>query len=322
MKKLIVGPLVLGAALAFFVSGRAQDYPSRPIAIVVPYAPGGGVDRLARLVAEQLHQATSAPVIVENRPGANGNIGAEYVARSYPDGYTLLYAPPGPLVINKLLYAKLNYDSDTFVPISLIATSPNVLVVNPKVGADTIQQLIAYAKAHPDRLNYASPGNGGTPHLSAELFKSLAGVKMLHVPYRGTGPLMTDVLSGNVDLTFSELGNVLQHVRAHKLRALAVGSEKRNPALPDVPAMSELLPGFASATWSGLVAPAGTPPAIVQRLFTTLAQSFKQAEATKRVMEMSNLEAVVSTPEEMAHQMKSERERWSKVIREIGLTEK
>lgn len=322
MKKLIVGLVVLAAALTCPAPGHAQDYPSKPIAIVVPYAAGGGVDRLARLVAEQLHQAMSTPVIVENRPGANGNIGAEHVARSHPDGYTLLYAPPGPLVINKLLYAKLNYDSDTFIPISLIATSPNVLVVNPKLGVETIQQLIAFAKANPDRLNYASPGSGGTPHLTAELFKALAEVKMLHLPYRGTGPLMIDLLSGNVDLTFSELGNVLQQVRTHKLRALAVGSEKRNAALPDVPAMSEVLPGFVSATWSGLVAPAGTPPAIVRKLFSVLAQSFKQAEAAKRVMETSNLEAVVSTPEDMAQQIRSERERWGKVIRDIGLTEK
>jgi tripartite-type tricarboxylate transporter receptor subunit TctC len=319
MKKLIAGSIVLWVALLFSFAGGAQDYPSKPVAIVVPYAPGGGVDRLARLVAEQLHAAWSTPVIVENRAGANGNIGAEYVARSSPDGYTLLYSPPGPLVLNKLLDSNLRYDSDAFVPISVIATSPNVLVVHPHVGVESIQQLIAYAKANPDRLNYASPGAGGTPHLSAELFKSMAGVTTVHVPYRGTGPLVTSLLGGDVDFTFSELGNVLQYVRTKKLIALAVGSEKRNAALPDVPAMSEVLPGFLSATWSGLVAPAGTPPAIVQRISATLMQTLKRAEAAKRVLETSNIEVVVGTPEEMALQIKSERERWGKVIHAIGL---
>jgi tripartite-type tricarboxylate transporter receptor subunit TctC len=319
MRRLIKAALVLGAALALSAPGRAQHYPSKQVTIVVPYAPGGGVDRLARLVAEQLREAWSTPVIVENRPGANGSIGAEHVARSGPDGYILLYSPPGPLVVNKLLNPDLAYDPATFTPISLIATSPNVLVAHPKVGVESIQQLIAYAKANPDRLNYASPGNGGTPHLSAELFKAMAGVAMVHVPYRGTGPLMSDLIGGNVDLTFSELGNILQHVRAGRLRALAVGSERRNTALPEVPAMAEVLPGFASATWSGLVAPAGTPAAIVQRISSTLAQSFKRAEAAKRVLESSELEAVVSTPEEMMTQMRGERERWGRVIRAIGL---
>jgi tripartite-type tricarboxylate transporter receptor subunit TctC len=322
MKKLSLSAWMVAFALVLSPAGRAQDYPGKPITIVVPYAAGGGVDQLARLVADQLNKALNVPVVVENRSGANGNIGSEYVARANPDGYTLLYSAPGPLAINKRLYAKLNYDSDAFVPISEISTSPNVLVVHPELNITTIQQLIAYAKANPGRLNYASPGAGGTPHLSAELFKMLAGVSMVHVPYRGTAPLMTDLLAGNVDVTFSGLGNVLQYVETQKLRALGVGSAKRNPALPDVPALSEVLPGFISATWDGLVAPPGTSPAVVRRLYTALNQSFKQAETVRRALKATHIDAVVSTPEELTAHIKSEQERWGKVIDAIGIKEK
>lgn len=320
MKSSMLSRMLLAAVLASPVAAHAQDYPTRPIKIIVPYAPGGGVDRLARVVSETLREKWGQPVIVENRAGANGNVGAEHVEKAGPDGYTLLYAPPGPLVINKLLYPKLSYDPDTFVPVSVIAMSPNVLTVHPRLNVDSVQQLIVFAKAQPDRLSYASPGSGGTPHLSAELFKMMAGVKIVHVPYKGTGPLLTDLLGGHVDLTFSELGNVLQHVRGGKLHALAVGSAKRNPLLPEVPAMSEVLPGFVSATWSGLVAPAGTPPAIADRLSTVIHDALKQPEAVKRFLETSSLEVIASRPSEMALLMKQERERWGKVIRAIGAT--
>jgi tripartite-type tricarboxylate transporter receptor subunit TctC len=322
MKKIFAGMLALTAAIVLPASSLAQDYPSKPISIIVPYAAGGGVDQLARLVADQLNKTLNVPVVVENRSGANGNIGSEYVARANPDGYTLLYSAPGPLAINKLLYAKLNYDSDAFVPISQVSTSPNVLVVHPKHNITTIQQLIAYAKANPGRLNYASPGAGGTPHLSAELFKMLAGVSMVHVPYRGTAPLMTDVLAGNVDLTFSGLGNVLQYVQTQRLRAIGVGSAKRNTALPDVQPLSEVLPGFISATWDGLVAPPGTSRAIVERLYTALNQSFKQAETVQRALAATHIDAVVGSPAELTAHIKTEQERWGKVIDAIGIKEK
>jgi tripartite-type tricarboxylate transporter receptor subunit TctC len=319
IKRLLAILIMLDATFVMCGAGHAQEYPSRPVTIIVPYEAGGGVDRVARLVADHLQQQWKSPVIVDNRPGANGNIGADYVARSPADGYTLLYSPPGPLVINKLLYPKLNYDSDTFVPISLIVTSPNVLVVHPKVGVETVQQLIAYAKANPDRLNYGSPGNGGTPHLTAEMFKMETGTAMVHLPYKGTSTLLSSLLGGYVDLTFSELGNVLEHVRANKLRALAVASEKHNPALPDVPAMTEILPGFVSATWSGLAAPAGMPPTMAQRIYATLAQSFALSEAVQQMLQASHQEPVVSTPDAMAQQIASERTRWGAVIRATGL---
>ena len=315
MMRAIAGLSMLAAVLLSGGTSHAQTFPARTVTIVVPYEAGGGVDRLARLIAEQLQQAWGSSVVVENRVGANGNIGSDYVARAAPDGHTLLYAPPGPLVINKLIYDKLNYDSDRFVPISLVAISPNVLVVHPKLAAQSVQELIAFAKANPDRLNYASPGVGGTPHLTAELFKLEAGISMVHVPFKGTGSLLTNLLGGYVDLTFSELGNVLEHVRAKGLRALAVASEKRNRALPDVPALAEILPNVISATWSGLVAPPGTPDAIVQRIHTTLMQAFGRPEAVKRMVEASHLDPVLSTPEAMAQQIRSERERWSKVVR-------
>ena len=308
--------MTLVALLTWQVDG-ARAFPVRAVTIVVPYEAGGGVDRLARLVAEQLQQVWGSAVVVENRAGANGNIGADHVARAAPDGHTLLYAPPGPLVINKLLYDKLNYDSDQFVPISLIAISPNVLVVHPKLGIETVPQLVAFGKANPDRLNYGSPGVGGTPYLTAELFKLEAGITMAHVPFKGTGPLLTNLLAGHVDLTFSELGNVLEHVRAKNLRALAVASEKRNPALPEVPAMAEILPGVISATWSGLVAPAGTPATIVSSIHAAIGQAFGRSEAVRRVVETSHLEPVFSTPEAMARQIRGERERWSRVVRTV-----
>lgn len=311
--------LALSTMLLVCGPARVLEYPSRPVTIVVPYEAGGGVDRVARLVAEQLHQTWKSPVVVENRPGANGNIGAEYVSRSSPDGYTLLYSPPGPLVINKLLYRKLPYDSDEFVPISLIVISPNVLVVNPRVQAKSVQELIDHAKAKPGELNYGSPGNGGTPHLTAEMFKMETETSIVHVPYKGTSSLMTSLLGGVVDLTFSELGNVLPHVRANTLRALGVASEKRSPSLSDIPTMSETLPGFLSATWSGLVAPRGTPPDIPQRIYESIAVSFKASDVVANTLEAAHLEAVVSTPKGMAEKIASERGRWEKVIKTTGV---
>jgi tripartite-type tricarboxylate transporter receptor subunit TctC len=311
--------VTLAAGLVAYSSASAQDFPKRVITIVVPYEAGGGVDRVARLLAEHLQRTLKASVIVENRAGANGNIGSDYVARADPDGYTLLYAPPGPLVINKLLYPKLNYDYDAFVPISLVVMSPNALVVHPKVEANTVAELIAYAKANPDRLNYGSSGAGGTPHLTAELLKMETGISIVHVPYRGTSSLITNLLGGNIDIAFSEISNVLEHIRAGKLRVLALAGEKRSPTLPDVPTMAETLPGFYSGTWTGLVAPPGTPTAIVNKIYGALAGSFETTDAVQQMVKASQFEAVVSTPEGLTKHIAAERERWGKVIRATGL---
>jgi tripartite-type tricarboxylate transporter receptor subunit TctC len=311
--------LTLAAGLVTDSSAFAEDFPTRVITIVVPYEAGGGVDRVARLVAEHLQHTWKTSVIVENRAGANGNIGSDYVARADPDGYTILYAPPGPLVINKLLYPKLNYDYDAFVPISLLVMSPNALVVHPKVEAKTVPELIAYAKANPDRLNYGSSGAGGTPHLTAELLKMETGTSFVHIPYRGTSSLITNLLGGNIDIAFSEISNVLEHIRADKLRVLGLAGEKRSPTLPDVPTLAETLPGFYSSTWTGLVAPPRTPPAIVQKFYNALADSFVNTDAVQQMVKASQFEAVVSTPEGLTQHIAAERERWGKVIRATGL---
>jgi len=238
--RLHTAALALAALLAIPLSAAAQEYPVSPIKIVVPAGPGATTDALARILADQFEKKWGQPVIVDNRAGAAGNIGTEYVVKAAPDGYTLLFSYPAPLVVNKSLYAKLAYDPDTLLPVSLAGTAPLVLAVNPKVAARSVQELIDFAKANPKRLNYASQGNGTSGHLAAELFKSMAGVEIVHVPYKSSAPAQADLLSGQVEMMFVELSSVLQYIAAGKLRALAVGGEKRSPALPDTQAMSEV----------------------------------------------------------------------------------
>jgi tripartite-type tricarboxylate transporter receptor subunit TctC len=307
--------VLLAAALALPAHG--QDFPSRQVSITVPAAAGGGLDRVARLIADKLRAKWGQPVVVENRAGAAGIIGSEYVARAAPDGHTLLFAATGQLVINKSLYAKLSFDPDQFVPISLVTAAPNVLVVNPRVPAESVQQLIALAKAQPDKLSYASQGTGTTQHLSPELLKSLAGIAIVHVPYKGGAPALTDLLGGQVDMMFTEISGVLPHIRSGKLRALAVGSEKRASSLPNVPAMSEVIPGFVSMSWQGMVAPAGTSPAIANQVSAAVSEALRQPDVAKRIAD-SSLDAIGSTPAELAKFMAQERERWGKVIRATG----
>jgi tripartite-type tricarboxylate transporter receptor subunit TctC len=319
MGRWFAAPLALVAALVLAAPTVAQQYPAKPIKIVVPYPPGGGMaDRIARLVGEKLKDQWGQPVFVENRAGAAANIGAEYVAKSSPDGYTLLLTGEGPLTIHKSLYPKLAYDPDEFVPVSVVLTSPNVLVVNPKVPAETLQQFIAYAKSHPNRLNFGSNGPGGNLHLALELFKSMAGVSIAHVPYKGVPPALTDLLGGQVDMMFVGFGTVAQHVRAGRLRVLAVASEKRLSALPGAPAVAEVLPGFVSMSWFGMVAPPKTPPAIAARLSTTVAEVMKQPDVVKLLRDLS-VEAIGSTPAEMAAIIRRESERWGGVVRAIGV---
>jgi tripartite-type tricarboxylate transporter receptor subunit TctC len=298
-------------------ASAAQEYPAKLVRIVIPFPPGGGIDRMARLASEKLRERWNQPFIVENRAGGGGNIAAELVANAPADGYTLLYAPPQQYVINKLLYAKLSYDPDSFAPVSILTLAPNVLAVHPAVPAESLQQLIALAKAQPGKLNYSSPGNASTNQLTVEMMNSLAGVKVVHVPFNGTAPALTSLLAGQVDMMVTELGNVVPHVRAGKLRALAVGSEKRNAFLPDIPAMSEVLPGVVSTTWAGVGAPGGTPADIVNRLSGALAEAMKAPDIVK-YLQSSFVDPVGSTPAQMATLIRQERERWGKVIRETG----
>ena len=307
---------LLAAAFGFALaaSAQAQEYPTRPIRIIVPYPAGGSADLLPRIFAEKLNAKWGQPVLVENRPGAGGNVGAEFAYKAEPDGYTLFATAPGPLVVNQNLFRKLAFDPAQFVPVSVMAAIPNVFLVNPNVPAKNVDELIAYAKANPGKLNYGSQGNGTTSHLTAELFKStVGGLNITHVPYKGSAPAMAALLGGEIDLMFDNLGVTLQHVRSGKLRALAVGSEKRVASLPDVPTMSEILSGFTSVAWFGIVAPPKTPATIAEKLSAAVAEAIRQPDVAKRLAAMS-AEPIGGTPAEMAAFMKRDGERWKGVI--------
>jgi len=311
------------AALAFLLAAPnttlAQDrYPSRPIKLIVPYAAGGLADLLARMVGEKLAAKWGQPVIVEARPGASGNIGAEAVARAEPDGYTLLVTPPPPLAINQSLFSRLGYDPNAFVPLCLVATIPNILVINPNVPASNIHELVAFAKANPDKLSYASTGSGGTPHLTAEMLKVRAGLRIMHVPYKGNPPAFTDLIGGHVDMMFANLGDSLPHFKSNKLKVLGVGSRTRLAELPDVPAISEAFPGFVSDTWYAVVAPPKTPAAIAAQLSTAINESLKLPDVASRLRDLSAA-AGGGSPTETAAFISEETRRWREVIVAAGI---
>jgi len=306
------------AALALALPGLAQDYPTRSIRMIVPVPPPGGVDALARLVADKLQVRLGQPVVVENRSGAAGNVGAEVVFSAAPDGYTLLFTHPSPLVINKSLYSRLNFDPELFVPVSVVAEAPFAMVVNPNLPATTLQELIAYAKTNPNKLNFASGGIGGTSHLTSELFNTMAGVRMTHIPYKGTGPALLDLVSGQVQSLFVATNTALPFVRSGKLRIVAVAGTKRDRLLPNVQTLNEVLPGFLSSVWQGIVAPPKTPAAIANRVSTAVSEALKQPEFAKHLVD-SGLEPIGSTPAQMAQLMNEEIERWGKVIRAVGV---
>ena len=307
------------AVLACSLVSNAQDWPSKPVRIIVPFPPGGSADLLPRIVGERLAQQWGQPVIVDNRPGSAGNIGAAAVFQAEPDGYTLLSAPPPPLVINRLLYPKLAYDSTQFVPMSVIAAIPNVLLVHPKVGASTTAELIALAKSNPGKLNYASQGSGATSHLTTELFKSMAGgLQITHVPYKGTAPALADLLAGQVDMMFDNLGVSLPHVKSGKLKALAVASTRRFRSLPEVPALAETLPGFESVAWFGIVGPPRTPAAVAEKVAAGVAETLRNPDVLRRLSDLS-ADPLGMTPAETAAFMKAETERWGAVIRSAGV---
>ncbi len=310
--------LSIAVALAAALSVQAQDYPSRAIRIIVPFPAGGTADIMPRVVAEKLSAKWGQPVVVDNRPGAAGNIGAELVFKAEPDGYTLLSAPP-PLVINPILYPNLAFDPARFVTVSVMAAVPNVLLVHPKVPANSVQELIAHAKGSPDKLVYSSQGNGTTSHLTTEMFKTAAGgLRITHVPYKGTAPALAALLGGEVNLMFDNLGVSLPHALSGRLRALAVCSERRIVSLPQVPAMAETFPGFVSIAWFGIVAPPKTPPRIAAQLSAAVGETLKLPDVAKKLGELS-AEPVGSTPAQMAAYMKEDAERWRRVIKSAGV---
>ena len=307
--------------LGIFAASTAgsQEWPQKAVRIIVPFPAGGSADLMPRIVAEKLAQQWGQPVIIDNRPGAAGNIGAAAVFQAEPDGYTLLSAPPPPLVINRLLYPKLSYDSTQFVPITVIGAIPNVLLVHPKVGVNSVSDLINVAKASPGKMNYASQGGGTTSHLTAELFKSMAGgLEIQHVPYKGTAPALADLLAGQVEMMCDNLGVSLPHVRSGKLKALAVASKNRFAGLPDVPALSETLPGFEAIAWFGIVGPPKTPSAIAEKVAAGISEALKAPDVRKRLEDLS-AEPMGLSPAQTAAFMKQETERWSSVIRSANI---
>jgi tripartite-type tricarboxylate transporter receptor subunit TctC len=306
--------LALAAMLAALPQAAAQDYPSRPVKIIVPFPAGGTADVMPRVIGEWLSRKWGQPVVVENRTGAAGNIGAEAVAKAEPDGYTLLSAPPPPLVINQNLYPKLGFDPSEFVPIVIMGRVPNALVVNPKLPLNSVAEVIAYAKANPGKLTSATQGNGTTSHLTSELFQMMADVKFQHVPYRGSAPALTDLVAGSVDLMFDNLGVSLPLVKGRQLKLPGVATPKRMASLPDVPTIAETLPGFESAAWFAIVAPPKTPQAVVDKINADVNEALRQSDIVQRLVQLS-AEPIGGTPQATAAYMREEVERWHKVIK-------
>ena len=297
----------------------AQSYPSRPVRLVVPFPAGGTTDILARAMAEKLSGALGQQFVVDNRPGAGGNIGSDIVAKSQADGYTLLMGTVGTHAINPSLYPKMPYDHvKDFVPVVLVAGVPNVLVVNPTVPAKTVAELIALAKEKLGTINFASSGNGTSIHLSGELFKLLAGVQIAHVPYKGSAPALTDLIGGQVQIMFDNLPSALPHIKGGKLRALAVTSSKRAPALPDLPTIAESgVAGFEASSWFGILAPAATPRDIVQRINAEANKALHAPDMREKLL-AQGAEAVGNSPEFFADTIRTETVKWAKVVKDSG----
>jgi tripartite-type tricarboxylate transporter receptor subunit TctC len=297
----------------------ASNYPVKSVRWIVPFAPAGPTDLMSRAVAEKLSQRLGQPFVIDNRPGAGGNIGAEVVAHSAPDGYTLMIGHVGTHAINASLYPKLAFDpTRDFTPISLIATLPLALVLHPSVPAKDIRELIAYAKAKPGQLNFASAGNGGPTHLTGELLKSMAAINIVHVPYKGNAAALTDLVAGRVQMMFSNMLTAMPHVRAGKLRAIAVSSPTRSPQASNLPTVAESgVPGFSSVPWYGALGPAGLPRHIVDRLSAEIAQAVALPDMRERFVNQG-VDLQSSTPAEFAALIKSELVKWRKVVREAG----
>jgi tripartite-type tricarboxylate transporter receptor subunit TctC len=305
----------LAAAAAVAAPASAQTFPTHTVRIIVPFPAGGTADVMPRVIADWLSRKWGQPVVIENKTGAAGNIGAEAAYRAEPDGYTLLASPPPPLVINQNLYPNLPFDPAKFVPISVMGIVPNALVVNgKKIAATTVADFIAYAKANPGKITSATQGNGTTSHLTSELFQMMAGVKFTHVPYRGSAPALQGLLAGDVDIMFDNLGVSLALVKGGQLNLIAVGTEKRMTALPEVPTIAETLPGFAASAWFAVVAPPGTPAPTVAKISADIAAAIKDPAVRARLAELS-AEPVGDTPAEAAAFMRDEVERWNKVIK-------
>jgi tripartite-type tricarboxylate transporter receptor subunit TctC len=297
----------------------AQSYPAKSVRLIVPFAPGGGSDIIARMLAPHVAASIGQQVVIDNRPGAGTIIGAEIAAKAPPDGYTLFLGITGTMAINPSIYRKLPYDPvRDFAAVGLIGTGPNVLVVHPSLPARSIRELIVIAKSHPGRLSYASAGTGGAPHLAGELFKSMSGIDMVHIPYKGAAPATVDLVAGQVQVMFAGMGAALPFIKSGRLRALGVAGAKRSRALPGVPAIGEVLRGYEASTWFAVFAPAGTQPAVISQLNASFTKAAALPDVVQQMSEQG-YEPLTSTPEELKAYVASEIAKWAKVIRDAKI---
>ena len=312
--------IALAGALAMATPAMAQGsaYPNKPLRFIVPWAPGGSTDVLARLIGQKLSESWGQPVLVENRPGASGNVGSEAVAKAAPDGYTILIGSMSTHAMNGALFSKMPFRPvDDFAPVALLAYVTNVLAVHPSVKAGSVRELIAFAKANPGRLNYASAGSGSTNHLSAALFENMAAITLTHIPYKGGAPAVTDLVGGQVDMFFTGSTNVLQHVASGKLKLLAVTESRRARVLPDVPTVAETLPGYEMAVWYGMFTPTGTPPDLVAKLNMEVNRIMRLPDVVARLAPLG-AESVHIAPTEFARILRADEQKWNRIIRDVG----
>jgi tripartite-type tricarboxylate transporter receptor subunit TctC len=311
--------LAIATAVAFAATPAfAQTYPVKPVRMIVPYAAGGGADIVGRLIAQRLGDGWGQTVVIDNRPGASGNIGTEIVARAPADGYTLLLVGPNHTV-NSSLYSKIAFDPvKDFAPVSLVTSAPYLLLVNPGIGVTTVKELIALAKSKPGKVLYASAGNGTAGHLGMELIKTMAGIDMVHIPYKGSPPALTDLIAGQVSAAFDNVLSAAPHVKAGRLRAIAVSTRTRSGAVPEVPTVAESgLPGFEVAVWQGILVPAGTPKSIVDALHAAIVAALARPDMKER-MAANSAEIIGNTPAEFAAFIKSDLVKWAKVVKDSG----
>jgi tripartite-type tricarboxylate transporter receptor subunit TctC len=304
----------------FTVTAFAQPYPSKPVKIVVPYPPGGTTDILARLIGARLAESLGQSFLIENRPGASGSIGAQAVAKSPADGYTLLMGTASTHGVNSAIQKALPYDAlKDFAPITVVGGTPNVILVNPELPAKNLAELLALAKSQPGKLNFGSTSLGGTPHMSAELLKMMTGIDVVHVPYKGAGPMLSDLIGGQVQIGFDNLPSSTGHIRSGKVRALAVTTAKRWPGSPEIPTVAESgVPGYEVSGWFGLLAPAGTPKAAIDTLYRAISAALKQSELQKQMLDLG-AEPGGNAPEDFARQIAAEIEKWKKVVAATGV---
>lgn len=319
-RRAAIGAIALAAA-TLSLGAAAQAYPTKPITIVVPFSAGGTTDILARLVGQYLTTELGQSVVVDNKAGAGGNIGGALVAKAPADGYTLFMGTVGTHAINAALYKKMPFDHvKDFAPLSRVANVPNLLVAHPSQPFKTVPEMIAYAKANPGKINFGSPGNGASPHLSGELFKSMAKVELTHIPYKGSAPAVSDLLGNQIAIMFDNMPSVIPHVRSGKLRAIAISTAKRSPELPDVPTIAEAgVPGYEAVSWFGLFAPAATPKPVLDKLSTALSKVLANPEVQKKISAQGG-ETVNETPAQFAAFIRSETTKWGKVVKESGAT--